>query len=65
MTLTVRPAQVEDADALAELAEVSFRTTYAGLVDEATLEAVVSQVCTPDAFTRLARCQHAATSRPR
>ena len=57
MALTVRPAQVEDADALAELAEVSFRTAYAGLVDGATLEAVVSQVCTPDAFARLARCR--------
>jgi ribosomal protein S18 acetylase RimI-like enzyme len=54
----IRRARVEDADALAELAEQSFRTTYSGLVDEATLEAVVSQVCTPDAFARLARCEH-------
>lgn len=54
MTLTVRTATAEDADALASLAERAFRTTYAGLVDDATVEAVVAQTCTSAAFARLA-----------
>ena len=57
MTLTVRRAKVEDADALASLAERAFRTTYAGLVDDAAVEAVVAQMCTPASFARQARCQ--------
>lgn len=56
MALVVRRARVEDANALAELAERSFRATYSDLIDEETLDAVISQVCTPEAFAVLAQC---------
>ena len=52
--VVVRRAEEGDAAELAELAAAAFRATYAGLLDEATVEAVVAQTCTAGAFARLA-----------
>lgn len=53
MSLTVRPASIEDAEPLAELAAEAFRATYTAVAEAAAVEAVVEQACTPSAFRRL------------
>jgi ribosomal protein S18 acetylase RimI-like enzyme len=52
-TVTVRDATVNDVAELAALAASAYREAYRTIVDTAVTEAVVSQTCTAEAFTRL------------
>lgn len=53
MALVLRAGEPRDAPALARLATDAFQATYAGLLDDATIDAVVAQTCTPAAFADL------------
>lgn len=53
MSLDIRAATEQDVGALVELAATTFRATYLPFVDAATVEAVVEQACTEEAFRQL------------
>jgi ribosomal protein S18 acetylase RimI-like enzyme len=57
--LEIRAAREADADDLAALAAAAFWETYKSVADPTTVQAVIDQACTPEAFRRLIRSQPA------
>jgi ribosomal protein S18 acetylase RimI-like enzyme len=53
MAYQIRTATPEDAADLATLAAAAYRDTYSAAVPTTTLDTVIAQTCTPEAFTQL------------